>query len=191
MGPIFFLFLFLLIGGILYYHHIDFKKYPKKFRGKCGYCKRNHGRNQWYPIKCGEKFSNENGLIFLSQECYNLWMKENIICEVCSKNKRYSDNTIFHKHKKQYYYFCSLDCKDSFKNNNQELFYEGYTRHSIPSDLRKIVWKRDNGKCVKCGSQYELHYDHIIPVSKGGSTTLENIELLCQECNLSKSDKIE
>lgn len=62
----------------------------------------------------------------------------------------------------------------------------------IPSEVKKEVWKRDEGKCVICGSQKNLHFDHDLPFSKGGtSLTAKNIRLLCAKCNLSKSDKIE
>lgn len=62
----------------------------------------------------------------------------------------------------------------------------------IPSDVKKEVWKRDMGKCVICGSDKNLHFDHDLPFSRGGtSLTDKNIRLLCAKCNLSKSDKIE
>jgi len=63
-------------------------------------------------------------------------------------------------------------------------------RPSISQDLRDKVWRRDNGKCVQCGSQKNLEFDHIIPFSKGGSNTYRNLQLLCEACNRSKSDKI-
>src|SRR3990172_8245951 len=52
------------------------------------------------------------------------------------------------------------------------------------------VWNRDGGKCVKCGSQEKLEFDHIIPLSKGGSNTARNVQLLCETCNRSKGDSI-
>jgi hypothetical protein len=64
------------------------------------------------------------------------------------------------------------------------------SRH-VSSEVKKIVWARDHGRCVLCGSRKKIHYDHIIPFSKGGSNTVENIRILCQDCNLRKSDKIE
>ena len=63
-------------------------------------------------------------------------------------------------------------------------------RDTIPGDVKMYVWKRDSGKCVKCGSQEKLEFDHIIPVSKGGSNTARNIQLLCEKCNRSKRDSI-
>ena len=62
----------------------------------------------------------------------------------------------------------------------------------IPTSIKVAVWQRDKGKCVKCGSEVNLHYDHIIPFSKGGSSiTAANIQLLCAKCNLQKHDHIE
>ena len=62
----------------------------------------------------------------------------------------------------------------------------------IPSSVKLEVWKRDKGKCVKCESIDNLHFDHIIPYSLGGSSlTVENIQLLCARHNIEKRDKIE
>ncbi len=66
----------------------------------------------------------------------------------------------------------------------------GPRRDPIPEDVKLLVWARDGGCCVRCGSKQELHFDHIIPVAKGGGNSEENIQLLCQTCNLKKSDKI-
>lgn len=62
----------------------------------------------------------------------------------------------------------------------------------IPTAVKLEVWKRDKGRCIKCGSQNNLHFDHIIPYSKGGSSLVaENIQILCARHNLIKRDKIE
>ncbi|MBI4216821.1 MAG: HNH endonuclease [Chloroflexi bacterium] len=62
----------------------------------------------------------------------------------------------------------------------------------IPSGVKLEVWKRDNGQCVRCGSRDNLHFDHIIPYSRGGSSLVaENIQLLCARHNLQKRDRIE
>ena len=61
----------------------------------------------------------------------------------------------------------------------------------IPSTVKLDVWRRDEGKCVQCGSTDNLHYDHILPFSKGGtSITAEYIQILSASHNLQKSDKI-
>jgi hypothetical protein len=70
----------------------------------------------------------------------------------------------------------------------------GYTqrqgRTAIPEAVKLLVWTRDEGQCIRCGSKENLHFDHIIPVSKGGGNTEDNIQILCEYCNLQKSDKI-
>ncbi len=63
-------------------------------------------------------------------------------------------------------------------------------RTPIPEEVQLFVWNRDGGKCVKCGSQENLEFDHIIPLSKGGGNTARNIQLLCASCNRAKSNTI-
>lgn len=61
----------------------------------------------------------------------------------------------------------------------------------IPTAVKVEVWRRDRGQCVQCGSSKNLHFDHDIPFSKGGSSlTAANVRLLCANHNLEKSDKI-
>lgn len=62
----------------------------------------------------------------------------------------------------------------------------------IPTDVKIEVWKRDKAKCVLCGSQENLHFDHVFPFSKGGTSLLAaNIQLLCAKHNLRKRNNIE
>lgn len=62
----------------------------------------------------------------------------------------------------------------------------------IPTSVRLAVWKRDRGQCAICGSRESLHFDHIIPYSKGGSSLVpENVQILCAKHNLQKKDRIE
>ncbi|MCH7494434.1 HNH endonuclease [bacterium] len=62
---------------------------------------------------------------------------------------------------------------------------------SISADVKRFVWERDEGACSICGVTADLHYDHILPFSKGGANTVENIQILCSICNLAKGAKIE
>lgn len=79
-------------------------------------------------------------------------------------------------------------CQNKRKKQNN-----GTTR-VISNKLRYQVLKRDKFKCCACGaspakdSSVELHIDHIVPWSKGGETTMENLQTLCSKCNLGKSD---
>lgn len=64
----------------------------------------------------------------------------------------------------------------------------------IPSWVKLEVWKRDKGRCAypSCSATSDLHFDHIIPYSKGGSSKdPANIQILCRRHNLAKRDKIE
>jgi len=76
----------------------------------------------------------------------------------------------------------------------QKVKFSGNTR-TISAGIRVQVLNKDNFRCVFCGRSpatdigIKLHIDHIVPFSKGGKTTLDNLQTLCQECNLGKSDK--
>jgi hypothetical protein len=64
-------------------------------------------------------------------------------------------------------------------------------RRIIPTAIKLAVWKRDGGRCVKCGATNELHFDHDLPWSKGGtSLSVDNVQLLCMRHNLAKSANI-
>jgi 5-methylcytosine-specific restriction endonuclease McrA len=63
-------------------------------------------------------------------------------------------------------------------------------RCPIPESVRHEVWRRDEGRCVDCGSRVNLEYDHIVPVSGGGSNTARNIELRCESCNRQKGARV-
>lgn len=68
------------------------------------------------------------------------------------------------------------------------------TNRKINMRMRFLVMKRDNFKCCMCGRSpattpgLELHIDHISPWSKGGETTIDNLQTLCSDCNLGKSN---
>lgn len=65
----------------------------------------------------------------------------------------------------------------------------------IPHVVRKHVWHRDGGRCRKCESELQLHFDHVIPrkpvgLSISGSNTENNLVLKCRSCNLTKGNKL-
>jgi hypothetical protein len=81
------------------------------------------------------------------------------------------------------------------KEVRQKLIEEGEImpaagRAPIPRDIVDAVYTRDGGRCVYCGSIENLQVDHIIPFSKGGADSIENLQILCQKCNIAKSNKI-
>lgn len=65
----------------------------------------------------------------------------------------------------------------------------GASRH-ISQSVKNAVWLRCQGRCVQCASTQYLEFDHIIPFSKGGSNSENNIQILCRACNLAKSNQI-
>jgi hypothetical protein len=77
--------------------------------------------------------------------------------------------------------------KISSKEKKEQKFSR---KRTITQSTKDKVWNRDGGKCIECGSNENLEFDHIIPFSKGGANTYRNIQLLCQSCNRKKSDKI-
>jgi 5-methylcytosine-specific restriction endonuclease McrA len=72
---------------------------------------------------------------------------------------------------------------ESMAGNLRDKFVE----HSriIPTGIKLEVWARDGGRCITCGASDELHFDHIVPFSKGGTALKAgNIEFLCGRHNL-------
>lgn len=62
----------------------------------------------------------------------------------------------------------------------------------IPTSVKLAVWQRDKGQCVICGARDNLHFDHILPYSKGGTSLMEeNVQLLCARHNLAKRNQIQ
>ena len=72
-------------------------------------------------------------------------------------------------------------------------FHKKSERAKMNDKLRFQVFKRDHYQCKICGTSEKegakLHVDHIIPISKGGETTLNNLQTLCESCNLGKGDE--
>ena len=71
----------------------------------------------------------------------------------------------------------------------------GHAR-SIPAHVRRAVHKRDGGRCsyvdpkgMRCGSKTRLEFDHVVPVARGGPTTIANLRLLCRAHNLHAAER--
>ena len=62
----------------------------------------------------------------------------------------------------------------------------GYRKAKIPRALAKRVFERDAYRCVECGDHHDLTCDHVVPESKGGETTFENLQTMCRPCNSRK-----
>jgi len=146
---------------------------------------------------------NQNGLFYKAAKTYN---KKQIIPELVKVYEKL--------HAGIWVYNGLFKLLDSWKeeSNNRQVFkfkleltehYEPTNNNEIqnsvleqnrivPPQVKLEVWKRDKGKCVICGSTDNLHFDHIIPFSKGGSSLVsQNIQLLCARHNIAKRDRIE
>lgn len=79
------------------------------------------------------------------------------------------------------------ESNEAFKNTENTC---DNPREPISKRVRIFVWQRDQGRCVSCGSQNRLEFDHIIPIAEGGGNTERNIQLLCEPCNRSKGARL-
>lgn len=97
--------------------------------------------------------------------------------------------------------FCELTAKWERRYDDEDfevvfetaaapLPFEQTSRTAIPEAVRSEVWRRDQGRCVTCGVSEQLEFDHIIPLVRGGATSVRNLQLLCRSCNASKGDSI-
>ena len=59
-------------------------------------------------------------------------------------------------------------------------------RKNIPKAIREAVFKRDNYRCVNCGSTKNLEVDHKVPLANGGTNEMANLQTHCRDCNRRK-----
>ena len=146
---------------------------------------------------------NQNGLFYKASKKYK---KEQIIPELVKVYEKlhagiWVYNGLFklldswkeESNNRQVFKF-KLELTEHIKPTNNNEIQNSVLEHNrvIPPQVKLEVWKRDKGKCVICGSTDNLHFDHIIPFSKGGSSLVsKNIQLLCARHNIAKRDRIE
>jgi hypothetical protein len=143
----------------------------------------------------------ENGKFFRAAEEYKTGMRTPVRVRVYEKIKPgiWSYNGVFHlvdawqeqNHGRSVFKF-KLTAVEGEEDFSIPVPNQPKIRRVIPTAVKIEVWNRDGGKCAMCDETIDLHFDHIIPWSKGGSSnTPDNIQLLCGKHNLEKHDKIE
>lgn len=140
---------------------------------------------------------------FKSQEYYKLYEKE-YISKLIPKPSSFkiTVNVMYVTPRRRYVYSNygeftknTISTFEKISQDRNGLYDEKEYQRSLMSDrLRYNVLRRDNFRCCICGATAKdgakLEVDHIIPVSKGGMTVMENLQTLCKECNRGKSDKM-
>lgn len=71
-----------------------------------------------------------------------------------------------------------------------QILKDRFLRSKIPATLRRAVMERDDFRCRHCNSRHNLGIDHRTPLSRGGATSLENLQLLCGPCNSRKGASV-
>jgi hypothetical protein len=68
---------------------------------------------------------------------------------------------------------------------------------AIPAEVRRRVWERDGGCCAwtapdgrRCGSRWQLEVDHVLPPSRGGTSTPDNLRLACRQHNMLHAEQV-
>ena len=145
----------------------------------------------------------ENGKFNKAAEDYKSGKKGPDIVQVYEKIKAgiWSDNGFFHltdswmisDGSRKVFKFKLIAIESVEDNSKPEDSIDRVVERSriIPTRIKLEVWKRDKGMCTVCNAKDELHFDHILPFSRGGtSLKAENIQLLCARHNLEKSARI-
>lgn len=146
----------------------------------------------------------ENGKFHHAAQDYKKGLKGPDIVRVYEKIKNgiWSDNGLFHlvdswtenTGKRSVFKFKLIAIENDNVGDEAVADNTKDYKHSriIPSHVKLAVWKRDGGKCTTCGATDGLHFDHILPYSKGGTSLDErNIQLLCARHNLEKRANIQ
>ena len=163
----------------------------------CNYCKKEVQEEHFNQQRCSEKC--KNGAKLQSQKKYKLSKKGNISNQKWVQSKRRKENERNYRRKEDYkeqnrkrVRRFNKTLKGKILKANMDAKRRSYLKNNGKFTL--IEWKNKlkefNYRCVNCGTDKNLTIDHIIPLSKGGSNKISNIQPLCGLCNSKKSNKL-
>lgn len=136
-------------------------------------------------VKCSVEKSLDN-----FHKCSKNRDKHSYICKECAHLQAlhyYAISDKEMKRQKSRLYYASSE-KYKYKSRKRRLLkYNNGGKHSY-SEFENLC-SNFNGLCVRCFKKSKLTADHIVPLSRGGSDSIENIQPLCQSCNSYKSNK--
>ena len=88
-------------------------------------------------------------------------------------------------------YEAAIQLEDALRKVRRAIRPAPRPKQKISASLRWDVFKRDDFRCRNCGTRDDLSCDHIFPESRGGETTLDNLQTLCRSCNSRKGASTE
>jgi 5-methylcytosine-specific restriction enzyme A len=99
--------------------------------------------------------------------------------------------SILYTHQLDFKQTIRTEMNESRAKNKGVAHYKKFLRdrasnYTKRTQVREFIFKRDNYKCVLCGSGENLQVDHIISVYKGGQNRICNLQTLCISCNAGK-----
>jgi len=156
------------------------------------------GKELWLYFKVGKRYLVAQQVSVETSNSFNKWeAKPRLICTAEGKaywqfrDEFYSADTQLNETDVEAL-LISRERRNQRQLNNARAMINSKSisaarRQAIPDDVKQFVFERDQGQCVNCGNRVELQFDHIIPVSLGGSSASENLQVLCGPCNRKKS----
>ena len=134
-------------------------------------------------------------------EKHSVWVEENRERRAEYSRKWYEDNREWHAENCRKWYAANrermLECMKRYNEANPERKRaDNHRRRAAEGSFTKeeavALLESQEYKCEYCGAdllETSYHLDHIVPVSKGGTSYIENITAACPPCNLSKGAK--
>ena len=149
-------------------------------------------KSTWVPKtldcpQCGTKFvQNSSNHKYCSRECSNTAMKNSYVRKTKKREKANCKHCGVEYKPRAQQVFCTVKCR-----------LEHYKTVEMPESVAKIernrwfIFNRDDFQCFYCGKssvedKSELHIDHVMPRSNGGSDSVSNLVTSCSECNVAK-----